>query len=81
VVDVAGDDAEVAADRHDLEAAAGTGPPGGDHLHRPAGAGPLAEQHLVAGEEGDGDGAFLAEAGRSGGPGALGAGPPGRAGR
>ena len=65
MVDVAGDDVEVAADRHDLEAGPSPGPAGRDHLHRLA-TGPLAQQHLVAGEEGDGDGALLAETGPPG---------------
>jgi hypothetical protein len=80
-VDVAGDHVEVAADGHDLEGPARPGAGGREHLHRLAAAGLLAQQHLVAGHQGDGDGAGLAESGRpGGGPGALGGGPRGRAG-
>ena len=77
MVDVAGDHVDVAPDGHDLEGRPGAASPGRDDLDRLAVAGPLAQEHLVAGEEGDGDRALL---GDPGGPGALGAGPHGRAG-
>jgi hypothetical protein len=51
VVDVAGDQVDVAPDGHDLEGRAGATAPGRDDLDRLSVAGPLAQEHLVAGEE------------------------------
>ena len=81
MVDVAGDHVDVAADGHDLERRPGAASPGRDDLDRLAVAGPLAQEHLVAGEEGDGDAALLAGPGQPG-PACLGDGRRGgRAGR
>ena len=76
MVDVAGDHVDVAPDGHDLERRPGAASPGRDDLDRLAAAGPLAQEHLVAGEEGDGDAALRAGPGQPG-PGPLGGGRAG----